>query len=157
MEKWEDGAKKSLSEDLQKPIDHLLQEIYEQHEKATEYRMAVKGNEETKHVPVELELLAQKKFACFQYKINLELKNQTNTLINLTKGIIRLTWWLVFGTIAIAFLTVTLIAKDFGWLSKVKSTGGSNNSQAILRETPNLIKSFSAPKDTINKIPKAKN
>jgi hypothetical protein len=117
IDKWEQGAKKALDDDIDKSIEQLLQEVYEQHEKAQEYRIATKAGEFTKHVPIELQLLAEKKISCFRYKLSQESERQTNKIINLTWGLLGL-------TIALCFLTAALlyfeIKKDPGQLNEGK-------------------------------------
>lgn len=92
--KWIQSAKQELEKDLNMSMQEILQEIYEQHEKTVDYRFAVLNNKPTKHVPEEIQLLADCKISCFQYKLSKKSEK-------LQKTISRLTWVLVGLTIVI--------------------------------------------------------
>jgi hypothetical protein len=97
---WKASADSSLRNDMEKSPRDLLHSIYEQHEKSCDYRIATINNAETKHVPIEIQLLAEKKIACLNYKNAEKLASYTR--------------WLVILTIVITLLTLVLILQGFG-------------------------------------------
>lgn len=123
---WEKQAKELLEKDIDKDIKTILHEIYEQHEKARDYRYASLENEYTKHVPIEIQLLTEKKMACFNYKISERSEKQTNKIIWLTR-------WLVMLTFVLAVLTAGLIYQGITLYNKLPQKSNPQNKEVYFK------------------------
>ena len=140
---WTDNASASIKDDKEKSPEILLQEIYEQYEKSKHYRLAYFSNTITQHVPLEIQLLADKKISHLNCKLAEKAEKQTSEVIKLTNRIIYYTKWLFAFTIIVAILTGIIVTKDlinfYGANQKHKSTNVYKNAE-------------NGTKDTIDKI-----
>ncbi len=105
---WKEQAKTDLHMDLQKPIESLLQDVYEQQAKLQDHGNKINHNQISQHIPEEIRAIIETKTACIKYRLFKKDDKRAKLLI-------RLTYKLMFLTIA---LLVVAIASIFTAFSK---------------------------------------
>lgn|GEM_PF-6951532 len=105
---WKEQAKTDLQTDLEKPVESLLQDVYEQRIKLQDHGNKIRNNQISQHIPEEIRAIIETKTACIKYRLSKKDDKRT-------KSLIRLTYKLMFLTIA---LVVVAIASIFTAFSK---------------------------------------